>query len=82
MVWLRVGLSLGGSRTMQAMYKPLNTSKPDEEKKVKKWPDRLGRTPNQSFDSEGRLNFFHRFRVVNAQSSMACGQKWPRSSSI
>ena len=38
------------------MYKPLNpTSKSDDgaEKKPKKWPDRLGRTPNQTFDSEG-----------------------------
>lgn len=40
----------------KAMYKPLNpTSKSDDgaEKKPKKWPDRLGRTPNQTFDSEG-----------------------------
>mmetsp|Transcript_97619 Transcript_97619/g.173873 ORF Transcript_97619/g.173873 Transcript_97619/m.173873 type:complete len:350 (+) Transcript_97619:73-1122(+) len=39
----------------KAMYKPLNTSKTDDgsEKKPKKWPDRLGRTPNQSFDPEG-----------------------------
>lgn len=40
----------------QAMYKPLNaTSKSDDgsEKKPKKWPDRLGRAPNQSFDCEG-----------------------------
>ena len=40
----------------QAMYKPLNpSSKSDDgaEKKPKKWPDRLGRTPNQAFDSEG-----------------------------
>ncbi|CAJ1417789.1 unnamed protein product [Effrenium voratum] len=40
----------------KAMYKPLNaTSKSDDgsEKKPKKWPDRLGRAPNQSFDCEG-----------------------------
>ncbi|CAE7196946.1 SEC62, partial [Symbiodinium natans] len=39
----------------KAMYKPLNpSSKSDDgDKKPKKWPDRLGRTPNQAFDSEG-----------------------------
>jgi translocation protein SEC62 len=40
----------------KAQYKPLNpTSKSEDgsEKKAKKWPDRLGRTPNQTFDSEG-----------------------------
>lgn len=40
----------------KAMYKPLNPtakSESDSAKKVKKWPDRLGRTPNQHFDCEG-----------------------------
>lgn len=40
----------------KAMYKPINpTSKADNgsDKKPKKWPDRLQRTPNQSFDCEG-----------------------------
>lgn len=41
----------------KAAYKPLNpTAKSEdgsEKKTVKKWPDRLGRTPNQSFDCEG-----------------------------
>jgi len=40
----------------RALYKPLNpTSKSEDgaEKKVKKWPDRLGRSPNQNFDPEG-----------------------------
>lgn len=40
----------------KAMYKPLNpTAKSEDgsEKKPKKWPDRLGRTPNQSFDCDG-----------------------------
>lgn len=39
----------------KAMYKPLNQSKSESgsEVKVKKWPDRLGRTPNQSFDCDG-----------------------------
>lgn len=40
----------------KAQYKPLNPSSKSEsgeEKKPKKWPDRLGRTPSQSFDSEG-----------------------------
>eukprot|EP00933_Yihiella_yeosuensis_P028421 TRINITY_DN22236_c0_g1_i1.p1 TRINITY_DN22236_c0_g1~~TRINITY_DN22236_c0_g1_i1.p1 ORF type:complete len:331 (+),score=94.72 TRINITY_DN22236_c0_g1_i1:87-1079(+) len=37
----------------KAMYKPLNPSSDGSEKKPKKWPDRLGRTPNQTFDSEG-----------------------------
>ena len=49
-------ISPGCGRSREAMYKPLNpTSKSDDgaEKKPKKWPDRLGRTPNQTFDSEG-----------------------------
>eukprot|EP00928_Gymnodinium_smaydae_P067269 TRINITY_DN5020_c0_g1_i1.p1 TRINITY_DN5020_c0_g1~~TRINITY_DN5020_c0_g1_i1.p1 ORF type:complete len:349 (+),score=107.98 TRINITY_DN5020_c0_g1_i1:87-1133(+) len=40
----------------KAMYKPLNpTAKSEDgsEKKPKKWPDRLARTPNQSFDVDG-----------------------------
>jgi translocation protein SEC62 len=40
----------------KAMYKPINPSSKSEsgsEKKPKKWPDRLGRTPNQSFDCDG-----------------------------
>mmetsp|Transcript_141766 Transcript_141766/g.395256 ORF Transcript_141766/g.395256 Transcript_141766/m.395256 type:complete len:370 (+) Transcript_141766:74-1183(+) len=38
----------------KAMYKPINPkSESGSEKKPKKWPDRLGRTPNQSFDCEG-----------------------------
>eukprot|EP00747_Dinoflagellata_sp_TGD_P161945 gnl/TRDRNA2_/TRDRNA2_179001_c0_seq1.p1 gnl/TRDRNA2_/TRDRNA2_179001_c0~~gnl/TRDRNA2_/TRDRNA2_179001_c0_seq1.p1 ORF type:complete len:336 (+),score=98.39 gnl/TRDRNA2_/TRDRNA2_179001_c0_seq1:105-1112(+) len=40
----------------RAMYKPLNpTSKTDSgtDKKTKKWPDRLARSPQQSFDCEG-----------------------------
>lgn len=40
----------------KAMYKPLNpTAKAEDgsERKTKKWPDRLGKTPNQSFDCEG-----------------------------
>ena len=52
------------------MYKPLNTSKPDEEKKTKKWPDRLGRTPNQSFDSEGRLDLSAWNSPFNSLGSM------------
>mmetsp|Transcript_7879 Transcript_7879/g.18416 ORF Transcript_7879/g.18416 Transcript_7879/m.18416 type:complete len:351 (+) Transcript_7879:86-1138(+) len=40
----------------KAVYKPINpTSSKSEsgsEKKVKKWPDRLARTPNQTFDCE------------------------------
>jgi len=40
----------------KAMYKPLNASKSEsssDKKPAKKWPDRLARTPNQSFDCEG-----------------------------
>jgi translocation protein SEC62 len=38
----------------KALYKPLNPKADDgSEKKPKKWPDRLGRAPNQSFDCEG-----------------------------
>mmetsp|Transcript_3558 Transcript_3558/g.8368 ORF Transcript_3558/g.8368 Transcript_3558/m.8368 type:complete len:356 (+) Transcript_3558:123-1190(+) len=40
----------------KAMYKPINPTAKSEsgsDKKSKKWPDRLGRTPNQSFDCEG-----------------------------
>lgn len=41
----------------KAAYKPMNasSSKADSgsEKKTKKWPDRLQRTPNQQFDCEG-----------------------------
>eukprot|EP00401_Gymnodinium_catenatum_P066741 CAMPEP_0117529486 /NCGR_PEP_ID=MMETSP0784-20121206/37856_1 /TAXON_ID=39447 /ORGANISM="" /LENGTH=360 /DNA_ID=CAMNT_0005325807 /DNA_START=118 /DNA_END=1200 /DNA_ORIENTATION=- len=39
----------------KAAYKPINpTAKSDDGlEKKKKWPDRLGRTPNQSFDCEG-----------------------------
>jgi len=35
----------------KACYKPLNAD--GSEKKPKKWPDRLARVPNQSFDPEG-----------------------------
>mmetsp|Transcript_148051 Transcript_148051/g.258236 ORF Transcript_148051/g.258236 Transcript_148051/m.258236 type:complete len:361 (-) Transcript_148051:40-1122(-) len=38
----------------KAMYKPLNPkAEGGSDKKPKKWPDRLGRTQNQSFDAEG-----------------------------
>lgn len=38
----------------KAMYKPINPkSESGSDKKPKKWPDRLGRTPNQTFDCEG-----------------------------
>lgn len=40
----------------KAMYKPLVPTKSDsgsEKKPAKKWPDRLGRTPQQKFDCEG-----------------------------
>lgn len=40
----------------KAVYKPLTqSSKGDDgsEKKAKKWPDRLGKAPNQNFDCEG-----------------------------
>jgi len=38
----------------RAVYKPLNEKKDaDLDKKPKKWPDRLGRTPHQNFDPEG-----------------------------
>lgn len=39
----------------KAMYKPINQSKKDSEgsDKVKKWPDRLVRCPNQKFDCDG-----------------------------
>jgi len=41
----------------KALYKPINPTakRADEgaEKKEKKWPDRLARSPNQSFDCEG-----------------------------
>jgi len=35
------------------MYKPINPKSESADKKPKKWPDRLGRTQNQSFDCEG-----------------------------
>jgi len=40
----------------KAVYKPLNPSSKSEDgsgAKPKKWPDRLGQSPNQSFDCEG-----------------------------
>jgi len=37
----------------KAAYKPVNQSKDSTSSKPKKWPDRLQRTPNQQFDSEG-----------------------------
>jgi len=36
----------------KAAYKPVNQSK-EVDKKPKKWPDRVQRTPNQQFDCEG-----------------------------
>merc|ERR1711924_52919 len=37
----------------KAQYKPLNPNSDGTEKKAKKWPDRLARTPKQDFDLEG-----------------------------
>jgi len=37
----------------KAVYKPLNATKADDKKPAKKWPDRLAKAPNQSFDNEG-----------------------------
>lgn len=37
----------------KAQYKPLNASSKTADVKPKKWPDRLTRTPNQTFDIEG-----------------------------
>jgi len=51
----RIGNELiGANFCYKAMYKPINPkSDSGSDKKPKKWPDRLGRTPNQQFDCEG-----------------------------